>query len=462
MVSTFTVLFILLSLMSGMFVFSGTNAYAFQDSVIVGNFPRDIDIDIILNNLYVPNYESGTISVIDSENMIVIDTISINNKNSNPTQIVVDSNRHLVFVSDKISGILTIVDGINGEIIDSMSIGDSLWDLDINDKNGKLYVSDLLKNEIIIVDTKNLEIIKSIPVSSSPWSVIVNQKTGMVYVASGISETIHVIDGDTDNLLYEINSGVKSWGLSINEKNNTLYVTSWDSNSITVIDLQSNQIIYEIPIISGAWKMSTNQNNGVTIISNEHTNELYLLDADSRQFQTIILPDSPQSITVSPFSNTIYVTNPLSNSVSSVTYEYDYFESTPIFKNIILDYESDSSNLILEVVDGIFKIPQRQDIDTDLISGLLQNIGVTGEFDGNGIARLLLDDYNKKKELQPETVSVPSWTVDLAMMFTDETEKFIIPEKIDCDDISFSSIHDIDNLNPFEIWLKILPICALS
>ena len=456
-----TELFILLSLMSGMIVFSGTNAYSFQDSAIVGDFPRDIDIDPILNNLYVPNYESGTVSVIDSENMIVKDTILINDQ-SNPTKIVVDSNRHLVFVSDKISGTITVIDGINGKIIDSIDVGDSLWDLDINDKNGKLYVSDLIKNEIIVVDTENLKTIKSIPVSQSPWSVIINQKTNMVYVASGTSEIIHVIDGNTDSLVNEINPGMKPWGLSINEKSNVLYVTSWDSNSIVVIDLQNNEIIYEIPIVSGAWQMSTNQNNGVTIVSNEHTNELYLLDENSRQFQTITVYDSPQAMTVSPISNTVYVTNPLANSVSSVTYEYDYYELTPIIENIILDNDSVSGELILEVVDGISKIPQRQEIDTDLISGLLRNLGVTGEFDGNGIARLLLDDYNKKKELQPKTAQVPTWAVDLAMMFTDDIDDTQIPESVDCNDDFISPIHDIDNVNAFEVWVNILPICALS
>jgi len=461
MVFKLTRLLILLSLMSGMIAFPGTDVYSFQDSAIVGDFPRDIDIDPILNNLYVPNYESGSISVIDSENMIVKDTIFINDQ-SNPTKIVVDSNRHLVFVSDKISGIITVIDGLNGKIINSIDVGDSLWDLDINDKNGKLYVSDLIKNEIIIVDTENLKIIKSIHVGQSPWSVVINQKTNMVYVASGTSERIHVIDGNTDSIIYEINPGVKPWGLSINEKSNVLYVTSWDSNSITVIDLQNNEIIYEIPIVSGAWQMSTNQNNGVTIVSNEHTNELYLLDENSRQFQTITVYDSPQAMIISPVSNTVYVTNPLANSVSSVTYEYDVSELTPIIEDIISDNNSVNAELILEVVDGISKIPQRQEIDTDFISGLLQNLGVTGEFDGNGIARLLLDDYNKKKEFQPKTVQVPTWTIDIAMMFTDNPENYSIPEKVNCNDDFILPIHDIDNVNPFEIWINILPICALS
>jgi len=453
--------FFSLFLMSGMIAFSPPDAFSFQDSTIVGDFPRDIDIDPILNNLYVTNYESGTVSVIDSQNMILKDTIFINDQ-SNPTKIVVDSNRHLVFVSDKISGTITVIDGINNEIIDLIDVGDSLWDLDINDKNGKLYVSDLMKNEIIVIDTENLNIIKSIPVSQNPWSVVVNQKTNMVYVASGTSEIIHIIDGDTDIIINEINPGMKPWGLSINENSNVLYVTSWDSNSIVVIDLQNNKIIYEIPVLSGAWQISTNQNNGVTIISNEHTNELYFFDENSRQFQTIIVPDSPQAMALSTISNTVYVTNPLANSISSVTYEYDYYDLNPIIENIISDNNSVNGELILEVVEGISQIPQRQDIDTDFISGLLKNIGVTGEFDGNGIARLLLDDYNKKKELEPKTALVPSWTMDLAMMFTDNAENHSIPKQVNCNDDPILPIHDLENVNPFEIWVNILPICALS
>lgn len=453
--------FILVFLISGMTVFSGNFAYSFEDSVFVGDFPRDIDIDPILNTLYVSNYESGTVSIIDSKNMIVQDTISINEQ-SNPTKIVVDSNRHLVFVSDKISGVLTVVDGVDGNIIDSMKIGDSLWDLDINEKNGKLYVSDLIKNEIIIVDTINLEIIKSISIDQSPWSIIVNENTNMIYVASGTSEIIHVIDGAKDILVNEINPGVKPWGLSINEKNNVLYVTSWDSNSVIVIDLQNDQILYQIPIQSGAWQMITNQNNGVTIISNEHTNELYLLDEHSKQFQTIIVFDSPQSMAVSQFSNTVYVVNPLSNSVSSIVYDYDFPEFTPVIEHTISDNDFGNDELILEVVNGISKIPQRQDVNYDLISGLLRNLGITGEFDGNGVARLLIDDYNDQKELRPKTASVPTWTVDLAMMFTDNNENYLIPKTVDCSDDFNASIHDIDNVNPFEIWINILPLCALS
>ena len=138
----------------------------------------------------------------------------------------------------------------------------------------------------------------------------------------------------------------------------------------------------------------------------------------------------------------------------------------PIIKTVITDDDSVNDELLLEVLDGMAKIPQRSDVDTDLISGLLQNIGVTGEFDGNGIASLLIDDYNKKKESQPTSVPTPNWAIDLASMFSDESDTYSIPKTVDCtDDFSdnFSaSIRDIDNANPFKIWINILPICAMT
>ena len=451
---------IAISLMMVTMTIPGISAASFEDTVQVGDFPRDVDFDYTLNNLYVPNYESGSISVIDSTSMIVKNTIFLD-ESSNPTKIVVDSGRHLVFVSDKISGVLTILDGVTGKIIDSMKIGDSLWDLDIDESTGKLYVSDLVNNEIIIVDTVTLEIITSINVSASPWDVVVNQNTNLVYAASGTSEEINIIDGRSDSLIGQISPGVTPWGLSINEKSNVLYVSSWDSNSITVIDLSNGSILYEIPVIPGVWQMTTNQNNGVTIISNEHTNELYLLDENSRQFQTINVTDSPQSMTVSPFSNTVYVVNPLENSISSVSYAYES-KFPPIIQTGLFNDDTATDELLLEVLDGFSNISQRQDVDSELVSGLLKNVGVTGKFDGNGIASLLIDDYKKKKESLPTSVPTPNWAIDLASMFADESDTYSVPQTVDCDDDFNASIRDTDNLDPFKIWINILPICAMS
>ncbi|WP_179370719.1 hypothetical protein [Nitrosopumilus ureiphilus] len=39
------------------------------------------------------------------------------------SQIVIDSNRHLVFVSDKISGILSVISGNKRKVIDLLDVG---------------------------------------------------------------------------------------------------------------------------------------------------------------------------------------------------------------------------------------------------------------------------------------------------------------------------------------------------
>jgi len=206
--------------------------------------------------------------------------------------------------------------------------------------------------------------------------------------------------------------------------------------------------------------MSTNQNNGITIISNENTNELYLIDNDYTNYKSISVLDSPQAIVVDPLSNTVFTANPLSNSVTSILYDGENLKNTSLTGDMLATNSIDD-NLVLEVLNGILKIPSNHDVDNDLISGLLKNVGITGEFDGNEIANLLIGDYNKKIEMQPKTAQVPGWTTELATMFGN-SEDYQIPDKINCDDTSFSSIRDIDNVNAYEIWIKILPICALS
>lgn len=454
----FSSVILILSLSLGIFaVGSQPYANAFGDSVVVGEFPRDIEMDYGLRNLYISNFESGTISVIDSENFIPKDLIVI--KDSNPTKIAIDSNRNVIFVTDKISGELTIIDGINGELISTLSLGDSLWDLDINQQNGKLYVLDTLNNSVIILDTVRLEIIDTVKISSSPWAVKVNEDTNLIYVASGTSETIDVIDGTTNKIVNSIHPEMKSWGISINENTNTLYSTSWDSNFVSKIDLNSNKLSEKISIPTGVWQIETNPINGITIISNEHTNELYLIDEKSSKIQTITLDNSPQTISSSIYSNTIYVTNPIANTISAINYEHS--SDLANVNNQILDENSQYTELVFEVAKGITDIPNRE-FDTDLISGLLQNIGVTGELNGNEIARLLIEDYNEKKNSEPKSAQVPAWTVDLAMMYTNNDEGHEIPQKVDCSETSFDPVKDIENPNPFEIWLNILPICALS
>jgi len=47
-------------------------------------------------------------------------------------------------------------------------------------------------------------------------------------------------------------------------------------------------------------------------------------------------------------------------------------------------------------------------------------------------------------------------------MFSDDLGKQPKIQEINCNNDSFTSIHDISNANPFEIWINILPICALS
>ena len=189
------------------------------------------------------------------------------------------------------------------------------------------------------------------------------------------------------------------------------------------------------------------------MIANEHTNEIYLINENSEMFETITVSSSPQTIITDPEKNTIYAANPLSNSVSSIEYDYGISDTSNIT-------ESGQDSLIFDVLDGLSKVHENNNVDDETVSKLLKNIGITGKFDGNEIANILLDDYDKKKDSGPKEIHVPNWTKELASMFS--TDPLVFPEKVSCTDDSIGKISDIDKVNPVEIWLNILPICQFS
>jgi len=431
-------------------------AFGISDLVKVGDYPRDIDMDPILGKIYTVNFDSGTISVIDSKTMKLTDEIIL--KNSHPVKIKVDPLHQKLYVSDKISGDLTVIDTMTHEIINVVDVGSSLWDMALHKNSGKLYISDIAEKKIIIFEPVSFDIIGKIKMQSTPWDMTLDQRTGILYVVDGTNYSVQAIETENNFNSSVISVDIKPWTISINESGQVMYLSSWDSSKILAVDIITQQKTSEIQVLPGISNIATNQLSGTTLVTNESTNEVYVINKNSVLTNVISVQNAPHSITINPVSNNAYVASPLGNSVFSIT----YMSENQIIQqyNDIIDKNEEYSDLLSETVRGIIETPQRNDVDESLISGLLKNIGITGDFDGNEIARILIDDYDKKIQDQPKSVAVPDWTYKIAQNFDSEFDANKSPKQIDCFDKDIKI--DWKDFDAFGIWLKILPVCAFS
>jgi YVTN family beta-propeller protein len=195
------------------------------------------------NIYYVSNLGTDMVSIIDGDNLSVIEEIKVG---SRPHDIVVDNKNNVYIATDR-SGIITIINYItkinknlyipnNGNIkVDSisqkiyvsnteevliynLSDGDmygritgfiAVDGIELNNEGSKLFVLDIFQNEVSVYDTLTLKLYKKYKdIGNTPNYIFIGNNDRYIYISNkGISRgkflgNISVIDIETGNISY--------------------------------------------------------------------------------------------------------------------------------------------------------------------------------------------------------------------------------------------------------------------
>lgn len=148
------------------------------DSVIgaipVGNGPMGIAYDSANGNVYVANFYSNTISVVDGNTNNVIDTIPLYYGGAiNPSGIVYNPADNHLYVTNyyntgnsgvtiggsattTIGGIVSVIDGNTNNVIANMVVGNAPQDVAFNSANGQAYVTNFLSNSVSVISSSSI------------------------------------------------------------------------------------------------------------------------------------------------------------------------------------------------------------------------------------------------------------------------------------------------------------------
>jgi DNA-binding beta-propeller fold protein YncE len=244
--------------------------------VQVGFNPVGVAVDQATDTIYVANFNSKTVSVINgatcnaryaSECSQAAATVQAG---SEPTDVGVDQATDTVYVADWGKGSSTTVQVINGRTC-----------------NGQ-------------VTSGCRQAPARVHVGTAPAGVFVDQATDAIYVgtvAKSGAETVWAIDGATCNAVVTVGCGALppsvavgkgsadfNVGFALDQVTGTLYVTNWADNTLSMID--------------------TNGCNATTRSGCAHAP------------QTVLVGRGPDSIAVNPATHTVYVSNITDNTLS--------------------------------------------------------------------------------------------------------------------------------------------------
>jgi YVTN family beta-propeller protein len=224
-----------------------------QDSVKVGESPIKIDTDINTNRVYVTNYRSGSVSVIDGNTNKVLDNIT---GNGIKIKAINEAKNVLYVISN--SNFISVIDGNTNKVLDNIELEQQPFDISIdentnmvvNQHTNRLYIIasinrslsfpdtdngiDIPKGIMYIIDTKSNNILSVLELIG-PRDIDVNTSINRIYTINSFDKAVYSIDGYTDRLLNDtMYMGNFPVGISVNSDTCKIYVADSFDNSVYI------------------------------------------------------------------------------------------------------------------------------------------------------------------------------------------------------------------------------------
>ena len=276
-------------------------------AVTAGDDPIGIAVDESTNTVYAANF-SGTVAVVDGRRCDAVNTSGCKVEPKTvrvglgPQFLAVDEATHTIYVANSSSNSVSVLDGTTHRVRATVSVGPAPFAVAVNEVTDSVYVTDLGAPTVSVINgaTCNASVTTgcrrkpmSVNVGDTPGGVALNARTNTIYVTGEASSDVSVIDGTTCNARItrgcrkqpvRILAGPGARGIAVNEATDTVYVANTAANTVSVIDGRT----CNATVTSGCGKASPVAEVGV----------------------------SPRRVAVDEVTNTVYVTNAGSNSVT--------------------------------------------------------------------------------------------------------------------------------------------------
>jgi YVTN family beta-propeller protein len=306
-------------------IYEEKNTQIAQQPIHVPGGPKDAAVNPTNNMIYVTNYGSDRVSIIDGTTNTILGTMSIGD---GPTSVAVNPTNNMIYVTNGNDGTVSVIDGTTRRLMTTTPVGDGPYDVDVNPNTNMIYVTNYGSNTTSVIDGRTNTILGTMSIGDGPTSVAVNPTNNMIYVADNDSDTVSVINGTTNTLAAEdIAVDVDPVVVDVNPNTNMIYVANYGSNTVSVINGTTNTLAAEDIPISGlpANSIAVNPNTNMIYVPSFGSNTVSVINGTTIAGTTntvvakpITVGDGPYDVAVNPNTNMTYVLNYGSNTVSVI------------------------------------------------------------------------------------------------------------------------------------------------
>ncbi|MCX6841729.1 MAG: T9SS type A sorting domain-containing protein [candidate division WOR-3 bacterium] len=278
-------------------------------TMAAGTNPCFVAVNPVTNKIYVANYGSNDVTVIDG----ATNGTSTVATGSCPWGVAVNPVTNRIYVPNRYSGTVTVIDGAtNGTT--TVAVGDYPQAVTVNPVTNNIYVCNYRSSSVTVIDGAT-NATQTLTVDPSPSAVAVNTVTDKIYVCGDVG-IVTVIDGAT-NEMAKVAAEYGTCAVAVNSVMNKIYVVNYYGNSVTVIDGATNNTS-TVPMVTDPSAVAVNPITNRIYVANGYSGTVVVIDGETNNTTIVPVGNSPGFVEVNPVTNKVYVANGCSDYVTVI------------------------------------------------------------------------------------------------------------------------------------------------
>jgi len=275
--------------------------------------PREIVVNPATNKIYVANYFSNNIGVIDGDANLVTATIDVGTH----AEMAVDSTANRVYAINSVSGSISVINGLTDSVVGQLNVRHAASHLALNPTLNRLYVTHTFGGNISVFDVQNMTEVNTVHVGFNPASLAVNPVTNNIYlVAGGLRGEVIVMDGNNYEIVAGVGININPDKIAVDSEANRVYVTS--TYGLAILDGEKNEVILVVPspLRVGFLNIAADSNASRVYVTT--STALLVVDGQHGGLMELVWALGCSGVAVNPATNRIYVTHPHFDMISVV------------------------------------------------------------------------------------------------------------------------------------------------
>ena len=256
-------------------------------------------VDVNPTYVYVANYGSKNVSVIDTSTNAVITTISVG---SSPYGVAITPNGLYSYVTNLGSNNVSVINTSTNTVVSTIGSLVSPISVAITPNGLYAYVVNRGNGTVSVINTSTNTVVATISVGSEPGNVAITPNGLYAYVTNGMSNNVSVINTSTNTVVATISVGTSPTGVAITPNGLYAYVANEGSNNVSVINTSTNTVVATIPVGGSPIGVVITPNGLYAYVANGMSNNVSVINTSTNTVvATISVGGSPSAIAVAPY-----------------------------------------------------------------------------------------------------------------------------------------------------------------